>query len=68
MKKVAVFLLLMILTVPVYADNFAQREADRSGVSGTFNAIGNSVKGFFNSIGESWQKATAAASVHSATK
>ena len=68
MKKVALFLLFMALAGPVHADNFAQREADRSGVSGTFHAIGNSVSGFFNSIGESWHKASSAAAVHSATK
>ena len=68
MKKVAVFLLFMALSVPLYADNFAQKEADRSGLSGTMNAIGNSISGFFNSIGESWEKARAGAAVHNATK
>ena len=68
MKKVTVFLLFMALAVPVHADNFAQREADRSGVSGTLNAIGNSFKGFFSSIGESIQKAKSGVAVHSETK
>ena len=68
MKKIVVFLLFMALAVPVHADNFAQREADRSGVSGTFSAIGHAFSGFFNSIGESWQKARAGVAVHGATK
>ena len=69
MKKVAVFLLFMaLLSGPVYADGFAQREADRSGVSGTLNAVGNSIKGFFDSIGESLQRAKSGVAVHSATK
>ena len=68
MKKVAVFLLFMALAVPVHADNFVEREADRSGVSGTLHAIGNSISGFFSSIGESWQKARTGVAVHGATK
>ncbi len=68
MKKVAVFLLLMVLASPVYADSFAEREADRSGLTGTAHAIGNSIMGFFSSIGESFQKASAGAAIHSATK
>ena len=68
MKKVTVFLLFMALVVPVHADSFAQREADRSGVTGTLHAIGNSVSGFFSSIGESFHKASTGVAVHSATK
>ena len=67
MKKIAVFLLLMTLAGPVYADGFVQRESDRSGVSGTVHAIGNSIGGFFNSIGESFQKAKAGMAVHRET-
>ena len=54
MKKVAAFLLFMALTTPVFADSLAQSEADRSGVSGTLNAVGNSIGGFFSSIGSAW--------------
>ena len=68
MKKIAVFVLFMALAVPVYADGFVQRESERSGVSGTLHAVGNSISGFFNSIGESWQKARAGVAVHGATK
>ncbi len=69
MKKVAVFVLFMALASSAFAgDDFVTRESERSGVAGTFSAIGNSIGGFFNSIGESMQKAKAGMDVHRESK
>ena len=52
MKKVMAVLALVVMTSPAFAEgNYLKSEADRSGVTGTANMIGNSVKGFFSSIG-----------------
>jgi len=60
MKK---FLGLMLLFAAVASSAFAEgdmvtREAERSGVAGTCNMIGNSVSGFFSTIGGALHRAT----------
>jgi len=61
MRKIAAFLLFIALASPVSAvDSFAQREADRSGASGTLHAIGNSIQGFFSSIGSAFNRTKSA--------
>ena len=53
MRKLIAVMMFIALTSPVFAEgNFVRRESDRSGVTGTLNMIGNSIRGFFSSIGE----------------
>ena len=59
MKKVAAILLFIALASPAFAaEDFATREAERSGVAGTFKMIGNSIGGFFSSFGSAIHRGT----------
>ena len=58
MRKLAVVVMFLALTGPAFAaDNFVQRESDRSGLTGTLNMVGNSFRGFFSSIGSRMSEA-----------
>ena len=52
MKKAMAVLMFVAMTSAAYAEeNYLKSEADRSGVTGTFNMIGNSISGFFSNLG-----------------
>jgi hypothetical protein len=58
MKKIAAIFLFIALATPVFADestsgggSFVKNESDRSGLTGTFTMIGNSIGGFFSQLG-----------------
>ena len=57
MKKIAIVFLFVALTSPAFADGFASREADRSGLTGTAAAIGNTIGGVFSQIGDFFRRA-----------
>lgn len=57
MKKIAIVFLFVALTSPAFADNFASREADRSGLAGTFAAVGSTIGGVFSQIGDFFNRA-----------
>ena len=58
MKKLAAVLMFVALTSPAFADGYLKSEADRSGVTGTLNMIGNSISGFFGHLASGWPKKT----------
>ena len=60
MKKIFALLVFIALASPALADDtFAKREADRSGLTGTANMIGNTLSGFFSMLGAGMSRAGA---------